>query len=318
MWKEAGNLINFLKSLFPASFLEALQSVAITTTAELADIFAKKRKGVNFILQAVGEVFCEKEIFVLNYKGELLPLKEILKNPLSAAGANWAASALAASRILPEGILTDIGSTTTDLIPFVNGKIEVQGHTDSERLTSGELVYTGVLRTPVCHLADKVPFRGTFCRVSPEYFSISGDVHVILNNIKPASYKWPTPDGRGSDARYARSRLARIICEDNEVLSDYEIDRIASYLYDKQIQQVTEALQQILSRFTHPLPLVVAGEGLFLAKAAASRLNLEVIDISHLVGEPQSYSFPAWSLSLLLAELREGASFFESLAKNSG
>ena len=55
----------------------------------------------------------------------------------------------------------DIGTTTTDLIPLASGLVMARGKSDTERLQTGELVYAGVRRTPVCALAtcgSFVPF----------------------------------------------------------------------------------------------------------------------------------------------------------------
>ena len=40
-----------------------------------------------------------------------------------------------------------MGSTTTDLVPIVGGRVAARGYTDAERLAAGELVYTGATRT---------------------------------------------------------------------------------------------------------------------------------------------------------------------------
>ena len=52
------------------------------------------------------------------------------------------------ARSVPTCVLFDVGTTSADLIPIVNGQVVAQGRTDPERLLSGELVYTGALRTP--------------------------------------------------------------------------------------------------------------------------------------------------------------------------
>jgi uncharacterized hydantoinase/oxoprolinase family protein len=44
-------------------------------------------------------------------------------------------------------VFIDIGSTTTDLVRFGDGRVQNQGYTDGERLRSKELVYTGAIRT---------------------------------------------------------------------------------------------------------------------------------------------------------------------------
>lgn len=65
-------------------------------------------------------------------------------------------------------ILVDIGSTTTDIIPIRNGSEAARGKYDIERLNTGELVYTGMLRTNVATIVDRVPIDDKWYRVSSE------------------------------------------------------------------------------------------------------------------------------------------------------
>jgi hypothetical protein len=308
MWQRAGELADFLREV---GSIDPACGMAVTLTAELSDVFPTKREGVLCVLKAVQEAFPIAGIQVLTTGGALVEMDRALQNPLAAAGANWAASAWTAAQIFPEGILGDAGSTTTDLIPFHHGQIAAVGRTDPERLASGELVYTGCLRTPCSHLADRVPWRGSYCRVSPEYFTIAGDVHVLLGNIRPEDYCWPAPDGRGTTPAGAKARLARLICGDVEMLSEDEIVEIARYLYRRQIEQVAEALHQVLSRLRTRVPLICAGSGKFLLEAAAARVGLQPIGLDRVCGARHAEVFPAWSLCLMLAARQEGMRVFD-------
>ncbi len=310
MWQKSKQLKDFFLSYQGRINCSHVKSIAVSITAELSDIFKRKRDGVGYILGVLDAVFPDQDVYVYSKHGEFISTNKACNQPLDAAAANWLPSAQLASRILHEGVFIDIGSTTADLIPFSKYKILARGFTDPERLVSGELVYTGVLRTPANHLADKVPFRGEYCRVSPEYFAITGDIHVILGNIGPESYNWPTPDKRSTSVSDAMSRLAKVICADDEILSAGEIRRMAAYFFDKQIQQISEALQQILSRFGKPLPLLAVGEGVFLAKTVGERLGLKFYELSNFLKKEQIDHFTVWSLAVLLAEFKEGGSFF--------
>ena len=66
------------------------------------------------------------------------------------ASANWRASAELLAQRLPDAMLVDVGSTTTDLIAVRGGAVAVQGDTDAARLATGAFVYHGVVRTPLC------------------------------------------------------------------------------------------------------------------------------------------------------------------------
>src|SRR3970282_2868027 len=118
----------------------------------------------------------------------LVPVHGRAEHFLSFAATNWIAEALVLADRQPDCLMCDIGSTTTDLIPIVGGKLAAKGRRDIERLASGELIYTGALRTPVAAIVSQVPLRGTICRVSAEYFAIAADVYLVLGRRGPAEY----------------------------------------------------------------------------------------------------------------------------------
>jgi len=77
---------------------------------------------------------------------------------------NWHATASFISNFFPNCILVDIGSTTTDIIPIKNKEIISKGVSDYQRLKSNELVYLGVLRTPIQAVEKKKKFnKREFC-----------------------------------------------------------------------------------------------------------------------------------------------------------
>ena len=75
---------------------------------------------------------------------------------------------------------------------------------------------------------DKVPLNGEFVRVSSELFAITADVQMVLGNIKKDDYSCDTPDGAGKSKLDCMRRLSRIICGDLNMLSQSDIEKIAS------------------------------------------------------------------------------------------
>ena len=144
-------------------------------------------------------------------------------------------------RFVPDALLVDIGSTTTDVVPVVGGRVAALGRTDPERLLAGELVYTGALRTNVAAIVRRVPLRGGECPVASELFAVSGDVHVLLGSLGPADYTCPTPDGRPPTAEFAAERLARVVCADGDMLDADEIRAIATAVADAQVDEIAAA-----------------------------------------------------------------------------
>ena len=159
----------------------------------------------------------------------------------------------------------------------MNGQVVVQGHTDPARLLSGELVYTGALRTPAEAVAPRVPLWGGSAGVSADGFALIGDAHLWRGRLSPEDYTCPTPDGRPATREFAGERLARTVCADREMLDDSALDAIAGALADAQVRAVAEALGRILERWPVITTAVVAGLGDFIAVEAADSVGLDIV-----------------------------------------
>ncbi len=309
IWREKDRLPQLLRAVWAEVAAEMPGVMALTMTAELADVFSTKREGVLFVLDSVLATFPECAGYALSLSGEFVPLEEARARPLDFAASNWLATALYVARRHPDCLLVDVGSTTTDIIPILDGRVVNQGRTDVERLMAGELVYTGVLRTQLPAIVHAVPVRGQFCPVSSEYFAISGDVHLLLGHLRPADYSCSTPDGRPPTVAFARQRLARLVCADTEMLSPVEIDEMASYVHEQQLRQIGEALLQLLSRPAgrRDLLVVATGIGAFMAVEIARRLGLKVLELEAYWGRDASAVAPCVAVAHLLAERMEAA-----------
>ncbi|HZU35347.1 MAG TPA: hydantoinase/oxoprolinase family protein, partial [Gemmataceae bacterium] len=152
LWKNPAGLADALRD-FVASFPPA-DRLAVTMTGELCDCFETKRQGVATILDAVTAVAGERRVSIWCTDGRFRDLAAARNEPLKVAAANWLALATFAGRYASSGtaLVIDIGSTTTDIVPLVQGRPVPRGRTDPERLRTNELVYTGVRRTPLCAL----------------------------------------------------------------------------------------------------------------------------------------------------------------------
>jgi (4-(4-[2-(gamma-L-glutamylamino)ethyl]phenoxymethyl)furan-2-yl)methanamine synthase len=305
IWREKDRLQEVLRSVLAATLpVVPPQFMAVTMTAELSDIFATKREGVLYVLECLSACFPSAEIHVLNITGEFILLSSAKDNPLKFAATNWLASAQWISRKFPNCLIIDVGSTTTDIIPIMDGKMSAVGRSDRERLSSGELVYTGILRTNLAAIVHDVTIAGQRCRVASEYFSVSGDVHLILGHLLPSEYTCTTPDGQPPSIESARRRLARLVCADSEMLSNSEIDKMARSIYDRQIDQVCDGIAQVISHY--PLlrnyPVITLGAGAFLGVAAAKKRGLETIDITGDYGYEKLAVAPCLAAAHLFAE----------------
>jgi hypothetical protein len=205
-------------------------------------------------------------------------------------------------RFLREALLVDIGSTTTDVIPVIGGRVTALGRTDPERLLAGELVYTGVLRTNVAAIVRRVPLRGGECPVASELFAVSGDVHVLLGSLAPDDYTCPTPDGRPPTPEFAGERLARVVCADGEMLGTGEVRAIAAAVAEAQVEEIAAALARVSRRLARPVPVITTGLGAFLARRAAERAGMPVKDLADVLEVEVGTVAPAVAVAWLLLD----------------
>ena len=301
IWREPDRIVARLARL------ERGGPLALTLTAELSDLFPDRGTGVRALLDAVASAIGDR-FTVLNVEGRLVSADTARRAPLAVASANFIAPAAITASVLGTGLVLDVGSTTTDIVPFDRGRPVPSGRSDRERLAAQELVYTGALRTPPAALAASVPVGGGRVATIPEHFTQMADVHVVLGHITPEEYTVATPDGRGRDRAACIARLGRLVGADPGDLAAEEIRRMAAFLHDRQVERIAEAVEAVARRLVPgraaALPAVVCGAGRFLAAEACRRKGLAPQPIERVLpglGAVWGRAAPAAALALLAA-----------------
>jgi probable H4MPT-linked C1 transfer pathway protein len=274
---------------------------AVTMTAELSQAFRTKREGVGFVLDALQAAFPGSLGYVYTVDGRFVGPEAARACPLSVGASNWAATANWVARTIPTCVLIDIGTTSTDLIPVIDGRVAAVGQTDPERLLSGELVYSGALRTPAEAIARQVPLWGGQAGVSADGFALIGDAHLWRGNLSSDDYTCRAPDGRPATRVFAGERLARMVCADRDMLDDSAIDGIATALADAQLRTLVQALERLRARWPAIAVAVVTGLGDFIAADAARAAGLATVSLAEQLG-PASRTAPAAAVAWLLSE----------------
>jgi probable H4MPT-linked C1 transfer pathway protein len=306
VWKrpdELGRAIAGAVAALPPSNLAAL-----TMTAELCDCYATKAVGVRAVLDAAVEGLRGRSIVVWGIDGEFHSLTEIRSNPGLAAAANWLALATLAARLIPEsrGILIDIGTTTADLIPLESGRVRARGRSDTERFQTGELVYAGVRRTPICALATELPLRGTPTELAAELFASTLDVYLVLGDIEQEPDNLSTADGRPATVLAAQDRLARMVGADRDsfsALDAIDLARAADLCLTDRLCRAAE--RACSATIGGPAAAVISGSGIFLARRLAHRVvgkGGAVISLKEAWGAVASSAGCAFALVSLAAE----------------
>jgi len=311
LWREPDRLSDALKKLL--ELYPAGAPLAVTMTGELADCFETRAMGVSRILDAVDLAGQGRTISVWQTGGEFVSTADARYLPELVAAANWHALATWAGRMCPEGVslLMDIGSTTTDIIPIENGLPATGGLTDRQRLTTGELLYLGVERTPVPCLSDHVMLNGVRVGLAREVFATTLDLHLVLGERPDEPENRDTANGGPATLHAARIRLARQICSDLDETSDAEILEIARFLRVRQQELVLQALGSAWPFSVPPKSVLTSGAGEFLAVRTLTSMGspwsqVERLSLRQMLGPQRSSAACAEALSHLAAErLRE-------------
>ena len=281
--------------------------VAVTMTGELADCFATKTEGVWAILDAVAEAVGGRSTWIYQTDGSLVTPQQSREEPLLAAASNWHALACYASRFVDPGaaLMIDIGSTTTDIIPIFDRQACPLGRDDTTRLIHGELVYTGVERSPICAVVRSAPYRGQTIDVAQEFFATMLDAYVTLGDFPERSESAHTADGRPADRPAAMARMARLVCADTPDFNYEDARNLAAAAADEQLQRLAMAIQHVAFRTEERCKsVVVSGVGEFLARRALAELDWEtpVVSLSERLGAGISKCAPAHALAILAQE----------------
>ncbi len=302
LWKNPQELSSALEDLLEA--FDRIDQLAITMTGELCDCFATKKHGVLHILHAVEQVAGGRPILVWQTDGQFVSLGQARDQPLLAAASNWLALATFIGRFVPSGsaLLVDIGSTTTDLIPLVDGVPVPHGRTDPERLRSGELVYTGVRRTPVCAFLGRTGMA--------ELFATSQDVLLCLGLLPEDPDDTRTADGQPATIWHAHCRLSRMLGADGELLDTAATLELAEQVFAEQKRWILAGIQAISQRLPTPVHTwIVSGEGEWLARQVAGEVEpmiqptpLSLLNLSQRCGTGFSHAACAAALAVLAAE----------------
>jgi len=325
IWQDKERLADKLNELpLLKDFIPEL--VALTMTAELADCFATKAEGVEFIIRTVCNAFPQSLVRVWLTSGEFAEPQDAIDLPQLAAAANWHALATWAGRAVPKGsaLLVDVGSTTTDIIPLFDGVPVPEGFTDLQRLLSSELIYTGVRRTPICAIVQTVPLLNEmapaqeterFLPLAAEHFATSLDVHLLNEDVPQDSHDLDTADGRPATRVAAMNRLAHMICCDATEVSETQLLHIAEYIAGEQLEQICQAIRNRLEfvRQSNPpdsvppeIRVLLSGSGAWLAERAVQEIGEAAFEsVSSLSGmfvHNVAACAPAFAVARLAAE----------------
>ncbi len=277
----------------------------ITMTAELVDLFDDRRSGVLELIDWLKQRLPRQSLYFYAGVEGFIPFAKAGEFTEQIASANWLATTRYAASVVSSGVMMDVGTTTSDLLPFKKQCLLNKGFTDRQRLAHDEMIYAGVVRTPLMAIADRVPFKGEWLTLANELFATTADVYRVLGDLPEAADLYPAADGKEKTTSASRRRLSRMIGADLSDGSEADWHRLAAFFADRQIDALSLACQRQLSLgLSDSAVLIGAGVGRFLVERVAIRLGRSYLDIGELLSQGDENSSLAADCAPVVALLR--------------
>ena len=276
-------------------------SQVITMTAELADGFPDRDTGVKSIAKLIKKKLSPYPVYFYAIDKGFIPYEDIDQCTELVSSANWHASANYIASLFDTGVMIDMGTTTTDIIPFGNGNVLTESISDYDRLTAGELVYTGMVRTPVFSVIDQFEYLGKTTPLMAEQFASMADVYRILNMLNEHDDMYDTADGEKKSIHTSMVRLMRMVGIDNQQhisLHQDEIIALCEEIMRAQIERINQAVQNAIEKICkgEKTILVLIGSGADILKTLPIAKMIPALKLSnyldlHVQNKPLSENF---------------------------
>ena len=303
-------LLNDFQNRFPGA------DHAVTMTAELADIYASRKEGVQSLADLFVDIFAEDTVHFYAGSDGFVSYADIEATYEQVASMNWFATASFVSHALEAGLLIDIGSSTSDVIPFGHQKVLASGLTDHQRLINNELLYLGVIRTPLMALCNSVEWKEQACPVMNEYFATTADVYRVLEELNETDDMYDAADGKDKTLTASARRLARMIALDYpDEVSLQDCQRLALQ-FDRKLKTALCAAIETHRNKLQDLnikTIIGAGCGRFLLKDIAQQIGMDYQDYHQSV---QCHSVLQDSASSYATTVSLGMLYYQSVCND--
>jgi probable H4MPT-linked C1 transfer pathway protein len=286
---------------------------AVTMTGELSDVFADRQEGVAYLVAMMRAATAGQRLLIYAGCARFLDPDVAMALSLDVASANWHASAMLAARACGDGLLIDVGTTTTDLVPLRAGAPAIAGYSDGERLAEGELVYSGVVRTPVMAVAATAPFKARLQRIAAERFATMADIYRLTGDLPEDADPYPTPDLKGKSVAESAARLGRMLGRDASEGELADWVAVARHFAACQSAELEDSARMLIQRerLAAAAPVIGAGCGRFLTRHVAERLERPYVDFADIIeAAPEAREMaarcaPAIAVALLASAERD-------------
>ncbi len=254
-------------------------------------LFATGKEGTHYLINVTTDLFGDN----VRYPGlsyQLYTAAKAKQHYEKVACRNWVATCYLAHYLdlVHNGLVIDCGTTSTDIVPVVNGHPETLEKNDVgyTRFRTGELVWSGVYFMPVPSLSHTIVLDGDTYPVKPATRALSYDIYIVLGRITPKElaekYSGHRRDMDTLSYRQSVMRMLDVISADTELLTVNDAQKIAAFLAEKQEKMIEKAIKKVFSaaqkKYAIEKTVAVAGAGkdIILSKVLKN-LGFDVKDI---------------------------------------
>ncbi len=275
----------------------------ITMSAELCENFPNRKVGAKYIMEACNSLKSRK-LFYSN-SSILFNSRFKIENLMSM---NWHAIGKLCENKVKNSIIIDFGSTTTDFLCIKNFKLKNEGFNDFERINNNELIYKGLIRTPLFGIKNKIKFKKQNYNLIPEIFSDMSDIYRVKKLLKKNIDIDKTVDASNKSIRNSMIRIARNFGFDYDNSKKELIMRICDELYSSQLDEIRKNINFLKKKYklSRKCKIILSGVGQEILMNYLNKKFDDTIFLFELLGTQQykeaSYHAPALSIALLLFE----------------
>ena len=304
MWSRYDDLSEALSDVLRQA--PPTEYLAVTITGELADCFETKDAGISHILNSLDQSDTRTaRVYCTN--GSWKTPDESRDDSSLVAASNWHALARLATALNGDldksALVLDIGSTTVDVVPTVNGQPIFGSATDVDRLENKSLVYAGIQRTPVCSIVNVLPFKSRNTPIAREVFATTEDAFIILGDLPEDSENMDTADGKPGTKSASKDRLARMICACPSEVTDEDAKLMSESIAESLASLIAQAINHQQSH--HGVDtLLCTGHGGFLLPRIQEKLDapINVSSLASCLTPEQLRCAPALAVATLLQQ----------------
>lgn len=268
-------------------YLQIREEVKIYLVNSVTGYNLNNRRGLFYLNKRLLKQFNEKNVYHVDATGRCIPLNEVNDYAIYRfMGTNFYPSAYLAAKWAGEGLLIDMGTSSTDIITLYNSLpcTLALNRPDYNRLATGELSFAGILYTPLEYLTREVPFRSSMTMVCPGVAN-TGDVYALLGKINANKLRTDYKTGWGF--ANAHQRLARFLCYDDLLVSKHEAEKLARYVFQVHVTHTIDNVLKVVragNLLSDDYTIIGLGEGANLVtKEVAQKLGKPWINLSELL-----------------------------------